>query len=149
MYCKRIYSVLMVDDSADDRFFMRLALKRIPCFKILHELTDGKAAIDYFTGHAPYDDREKYPFPDLLLLDLKMPLMTGYEVLGWLKTKHFPDLTIVVLSGSTLPHDEERSLALGAHGFWSKTSDCAKQQAMIKALLALLDRRSPNPSGSN
>jgi CheY-like chemotaxis protein len=142
MKTQNTYGVLVVDDSEDDRFFLRKAVAQFPRFKILHELTDGTDVVAYLTGKGQYGDRKTYPLPDLILLDLKMPYMTGYEVLRWLRSQSFPSITIIVLSGSVLQQDVEASLAMGAHGYWSKTANAEKQRLIATEIEALLDRRS-------
>ncbi|MDB6124097.1 MAG: response regulator receiver protein [Pedosphaera sp.] len=107
---KKFYSVLLADDSEDDRLFTRLAFRNHPRLKIVEEVTNGEEAIAYLSGTGIYRDREKYPFPDLLLLDLKMPRFDGFEVLGWLQQQLFSGLKVVVVSGSFLPSDIARAL---------------------------------------
>jgi len=134
------YTILIADDSDDDRFFLRKAIERFPRFKIIGEVTDGQEAISYLSGQADFADRRKYPLPDLLLLDLKMPRKNGFEVLQWLRTQSFPALLVVVLSGSSLPTDVEASLALGARGYWTKTAQPPRQNIIAKEIEALLDK---------
>src|SRR5258706_11960340 len=101
----KICKILLVDDSEDDRFLLRRALLGNPRFSVVAEVSDGEEAITYLSGEGSYAERDKCPFPDLMLLDLKMPRKNGYEVLEWLQTQSFDDLAVVVLSGSVLPED--------------------------------------------
>lgn len=137
----RRYTVLIADDSDDDRFFLKRAISRFPRFVVVGEVTDGEAAIAYLSGQTIFADRRRYPLPDLLLLDLKMPHKSGFEVLQWLRSQHFPALTVVVLSGSPLPADIQASLALGANGYWTKTAQEAQQNIIAWEIEALLDKR--------
>ncbi|MDB6064793.1 MAG: response regulator receiver protein, partial [Pedosphaera sp.] len=91
---KEKYRVLLVDDSEADRFFLRRALSDNQKLTIVAEVEDGEEAIRYLGGVGGFSDRQKYPFPDLMLLDLKMPRATGYEVLAWLRTQSFVDLKV-------------------------------------------------------
>jgi CheY-like chemotaxis protein len=87
-------------------------------------VADGQEAIDYLRGDADYADRARYPFPGLLLLDLKMPKVDGFDVLSWLKTR--PDLetlAVVVLSSSSREDDIERARELGADDYRVKPAD--------------------------
>src|SRR5436190_1152068 len=111
---KEFYSVLLADDSEDDRLFTRLAFRNHPRLVIVEEVTNGEETIAYLSGTGVYSDRRRYPFPDLLLLDLRMPRFDGFEVLEWLQRQQFRDLKVVVVSGSFLPPDIARTLALGA-----------------------------------
>jgi CheY-like chemotaxis protein len=138
---KKAYTVLIVDDSDDDRFFLRGVLQHFPRFTVVGEVADGEEAMAYLCGLAAYGERGKFPLPDLMLLDLKMPRKNGFEVLEWLRSKSFPAMTVIVLSGSPLAEDIGASLALGAHGFWTKTAIGEKQNAIIEEIEAILDRR--------
>lgn len=134
------YKVLLVDDSPDDRFFIRTALERNPKFLIIREARDGQEAIDYLTGVNGMNDSAS--LPDILLLDLKMPRKTGFDVLQWLNTQSIDNLTIAVLSGSWLADDIAKSLSLGAHAYFKKTSLRKEQEKMIDDMEKLLcDRK--------
>jgi CheY-like chemotaxis protein len=137
---KKTYSVLLVDDSDDDRWFMRRALKGNSRFSVAGEACDGEVAIAFLSGDGIYGDREKYPFPDVVLLDLKMPRVTGHEVLGWLRTQSFKGLFVAVLSGSILPEDIARSMALGAHAHFKKNALEEERASMVRALEDMLDQ---------
>jgi len=83
-----------------------------------------RAQFDYLGGRPPFDERVRYPFPDLLLLDLKMPKRNGFDVLSWLKSRPDMDwLPVVVLSSSALPEDREVALRMGALEFRTKPGD--------------------------
>jgi CheY-like chemotaxis protein len=134
------YSVLVVDDSEDDRLFLRKAILRNPKLAIVGEVCDGEAAIAYLEGRAGFEDREKHPVPDAMLLDLNMPRKTGHEVLEWLQTRGFGKLVVVVISGSFLPQDINRSLALGANAYFKKSPLRDEQEAMVLEIALLLDK---------
>ena len=114
------FGVLLVDDSEDDRLFLRMALSDNPRLALVAEVCDGAEAISYLIGEEGFADRKKFPFPDVMLLDLKMPRKTGYDVLKWLRTQSFTDLVVIVVSGSFLPEDIATSLALGAAAYHRK-----------------------------
>ena len=113
-------AVLLVDDSEDDRWLIRHALREFPKLRVVGEVYDGEEAISYLSGLGEFGDRQRHPFPDLMLLDLKMPVRTGYDVLRWLKTSSFERLKVVVVSGSLLHDDKDQSLSLGAIGYLHK-----------------------------
>lgn len=113
--------VLLVEDSEDDAFFFRRALKRcgIPCS--FFEVNDGGAAIAYLKAAQGTPEDPKHRWPDLIFLDLKLPTFSGFEVLSWIREQKFavsPDITI--LSGSEHKSDMERALSLGASGYLVK-----------------------------
>src|ERR1700744_699976 len=88
---------LLVDDSSDDRFFMRMVLERNDKFIVEGEVCDGQEAMDYL--------KQARRLPDIVLLDLKMPGKNGFDVLEWIQTANLGDLVIAVLSGSWLAEE--------------------------------------------
>jgi CheY-like chemotaxis protein len=134
------FAVLLADDSDDDRFFMRKAIGRNPRFVVVGEVQDGEEAIAYLSGRGEYGKREEYPFPDVLLLDLKMPRKTGHEVLEWLQSQSFKQLRVIVISGSVLPEDIIRSRALGADAYLKKSPVREEQMAMVREIEAVCNR---------
>src|ERR1043166_4481882 len=77
---------LLVEDNPDDAFLVELEFKRSQDCRLCI-VRDGQQAIDYLTGKAPYNDRHEYPLPDVILLDLKLPRLDGFEVLKWLRSQ--------------------------------------------------------------
>jgi CheY-like chemotaxis protein len=138
LMAKDTYSVLLVDDSDDDRLFVRRAFRKTPGFQVVGELCDGEAAIAYLAGEGEFGNRERFPYPDLLLLDLKMPKKTGHEVLEWFRAQSLAKLRIVVLSGSFLPEDISRSQKLGADAYFKKEALEEEQQAIIAEIKEML-----------
>lgn len=137
---KEKYSLLLVDDSDDDRLFIRRAILRNPRLDIAGEVCDGEEAIAYLEGRGHYQDRAMYPLPDAILLDLKMPRRNGYEVLKWMAGRGFAEIFVAVLSGSFLPEDVARSTAFGAQAYFKKVAMKAEQDAMLREILQRLDK---------
>src|SRR5579862_6015676 len=108
--------VLIADDDPNDRHLVNHALQRNGAPVELHEVTDGAELTQYLKGNGPFANREKHPFPDLILLDLKMPRRDGLDVLKWLR-KHtkLRSTPTVMLSGSGLDQDVEAAYALGVN----------------------------------
>ncbi|MEO5958735.1 MAG: response regulator [Opitutaceae bacterium] len=100
-------TVLVVEDDEDDFFLTQRVLRKFAAGPIRH-VESGRAAIDYLAGTAPYADRELFPLPHVMFLDLKMGQVTGHEVLQWVRT-HLGDRAprIFVLTGSDEPRDRE------------------------------------------
>ena len=128
------YHVLVADDSTDDRFLLRAAFQRATRLRIVAEVADGSEVIAYLKGQDAYADRKRYPLPELLLLDLKMPLMDGFEVLQWMRTQSLPGLTVVVLTDSMQTEHIKRALDLGADLFQVKPRANPEREAMALAL---------------
>lgn len=138
------YNVLLIDDSEDDRFFIRRALQKSK-LTIIWEAQDGEEALAYLTGQKEFKDRNRHPLPDILMIDLKMPGKTGYDLLEWLKTQTMPEMMIIILSGSFLPEDIARCRALGAHAYYKKTSDKEEQLVMLRKIEEALEQRNQAP----
>jgi CheY-like chemotaxis protein len=119
--CK--FTVLIADDSANDHFFVHRSLVRSSCLKPVGLVSDGEQVRDYLMGKGKFSDRELYPFPDLLVLDLDMPGWNGLKVLEWLQSQNFHNLRVVVLSGTEDREKMRAALALGADFFQAKNSD--------------------------
>lgn len=110
--------VLLVEDSEDDAFFFRRALKQsgIAC-SVFHVL-DGVSTMDYFKAACARPNDASRPWPDLVFLDLKLPTFSGFEILSWLRNHQLPaDMDVNVLSGSDQSPDIQRAMQLGATTF--------------------------------
>jgi CheY-like chemotaxis protein len=108
-------SILVADDEADDALLLQRAFEKAGIDAQLNFVHDGKQVLDYLRGTPPFANRLANPLPALLLLDLKMPRMDGFEVLEWLRQHPaFRRLAVIVFSGSDQPVDIERACALGA-----------------------------------
>ena len=99
--------VLVVEDDEDDFFLTERVLRRFTNARILH-VESGRAAIDYLAGRGVYADRESYPLPEIVFLDLKMDQLNGHEVLAAVRqAPPEPMPRIHVLTGSNEPKDRE------------------------------------------
>ncbi|HWV99659.1 MAG TPA: response regulator [Candidatus Acidoferrum sp.] len=108
-------TILVAEDDSSDALLLKLAFSEAEVIVPMNFVRDGMEAMDYLRGVPPFDDRAKYPLPDLLVLDLKMPRMDGFEVLTWLRQQPGSErITVAVLSGTTWPADIQRAYALGA-----------------------------------
>ena len=109
------YLVLMVDDSQDDCLLIKTAIGKADRLRFIGSVSDGGELVSYLAGKDDYGDRQRFPFPDMLLLDLKMPRKNGFEVLEWLQSQPFENMVVVVLSGSEQREDVTKAMNLGAH----------------------------------
>lgn len=113
--------ILLVEDSVDDEFFFRTALDRSGVPADLVHASDGSIALRILAAARGEDGRRLASCPDLVFLDLKMPVVSGFEVLAWLRANPFvPPLEVAVLSGSDRELDIIRAKAMGASVFHVK-----------------------------
>jgi CheY-like chemotaxis protein len=131
---KEKYLVLMVDDSEDDCLLVKMAMNKADRLRFIGSVSDGEELMSYLSGRNEYEDRVRFPLPDMLLLDLKMPRKNGFEVLKWLQSQPFEDMVVVVLSASDHPVDMQTALNLGARQYVVKDASAEKRGDMIKLL---------------
>jgi CheY-like chemotaxis protein len=114
-------AILLVEDNDDDVFLMRHALASAGVSNPVYVAESGQHAIDYLSGSGVYQDRTRFPMPVIVFLDLKLPLMSGHEVLGWIRSqRQLESLLVVVLTSSDEPSDVRRSYSLGANSYLMK-----------------------------
>jgi CheY-like chemotaxis protein len=142
---KREYLVLLADDSQDDRMLLGRVLGKCERLRLLGPVVDGAQTIAYLNGDGEFANREIHPFPDLLLLDLRMPRVDGFQVLRWLRNTSFPSLLVVVFSGSDHYADISKAVGLGAHLYHTKQLGSERQLAVLKNLEQRLCQ--PEPAG--
>jgi CheY-like chemotaxis protein len=124
---------LLLEDDENDIFFMQRAWKQAGILHPLLVLEDGQTGIDYLRGAGRFADREKYPLPYLLLLDLKLPKLSGKEVLSWIREQpEWRTLIVIALSSSSLDKDINDVYQLGANSFLAKPSTPDKRLALVK-----------------
>jgi CheY-like chemotaxis protein len=106
--------VLLAEDDPDDVFLVRRALRENNAPNHLQVAHNGQEAIEYLDGVGKFGDRKAYPFPALFLLDLKMPVKDGLEVLRWLSQHReiTSKLPVVILSSSELPEETQAACAM-------------------------------------
>src|SRR4051812_10461929 len=115
--------ILVVDDSDNDILLVRRALQKARVLNPLITVRSGEEAVQYLAGEGKYSNREEYPLPDLVLLDLKMTGMDGFEVLKWIRDHPtLRGMRVVVLTSSDRVFDVNQAYALGANSFLVKPS---------------------------
>jgi CheY-like chemotaxis protein len=130
--------ILLADDDENDVFLLQHAHHKGGFPNPLVVVNDGLEACEYLEGEGPYADRKSYPLPILMLLDLKMPRLNGFEVLARLRQRPpYDRITTIVLSGSEMEADSTRARELGAHEYCVKPSG---SQALVKLLRDLYSR---------
>jgi len=113
--------ILVADDQPDGIEVLKLAFKRAGLKAVTSFVGDGQETIEYLQGAGRFADRTRYPFPEILLLDLKMPRVDGFEVLEWLRLQPgLQCLIVIVFTSSAEPRDINRAYRLGANSYVAK-----------------------------
>jgi len=116
--------ILLVEDDDNDILLVNRAFSRSHLLNPLAVVKNGEDAMAYFMGIGPYRDRAEYPLPSLVLLDLKLPGMSGIEFLKWLRPQPgYGSTRVVVLTSSTLDRDVSEAYHVGANSFLVKPVD--------------------------
>ena len=128
--------ILLVEDDNADAMLIERAIRRAGITYPVRRVGDGDAAVDYLSGLSPYKDREQHPLPVLILLDLKLPRRSGFEVLSWLRAQNtgVQRLPVVVLTSSSHSQDVNRAYDLGANSYLVKPSGPDALLDMIQKL---------------
>ena len=130
-------SILVADDDAQDTMLVKMAVDRASLCLRLDTVKDGEEAIDYLMGRSLYADRHTYPFPSMLLLDLKMPKLSGFDVLDFVRGQPgLKQLPIVIFSSSDDPKDIRRAYDAGANSYLCKPHSNEDLSALLRALEA-------------
>ncbi len=130
-----IAGILIAEDDDNDICLIKRAFQKAKFENPLKAVRDGEEAIAYLQGIEPYTDREINPPPALVLLDLKMPRKSGFEVLAWIREQpEFNHLPVVVLTSSQESSDISRAYALGANSYLVKPANFASLVDMMNRL---------------
>jgi len=116
------YNVIIADDLDDHLALLYATLRATGCFKVTLMAFDGRQVIEYLSGRPPFHDRQLYPMPHLLLLDLKMLRVDGFDVLRWVGESRIPVVPIAVTSYAS-PQSEQMATDLGAAAVLTKPLD--------------------------
>src|SRR5205823_4353145 len=118
--------ILQVEDDPNDVILLQHALKNVGVKNPIQVANDGREAIDYLQGAGKFGDREQFPLPCLVLLDLKLPYVMGLDVLKWIRQQIGMELVVVVLTASAEHADIKAAYRLGANAFLTKPSEAGK-----------------------
>jgi CheY-like chemotaxis protein len=115
------HNILLIDDEDNDAILIKRALSKAEKHIGFQRVSDGEEGVAYLAGQREFKDRAAHPWPDLVVLDLKMPRKNGFEVLKWIRghenTKLLP---VVVFTSSKEPADINKAYELGANAFMVK-----------------------------
>jgi CheY-like chemotaxis protein len=131
---QRGHSILLVEDSRPDALAIQVLLQSIGVQNPIVTVENGRQAMDYLAGVGAFSDREQYPFPGILLLDLRMPEVDGFDVLEWWHLQRGArDLLVIVLSARDDIRQMNYAYALGARSFLVKPCNASDVQNLINA----------------
>jgi len=116
--------ILLVEDRADDVLLVLRAFQKAGLTNPVQVVRNGEEAIAYLSGEGKFKNRAEYPLPILVLLDLKLPGLDGFEVLTWVRQQEgIRGIPVVVLTSSNQLKDVNRAYSLGASSFFVKEID--------------------------
>jgi CheY-like chemotaxis protein len=131
-------TILHVEDDTNDTLLLEHAFKKAGLVFDLQAVSDGDQAIAYLRGVNDFSDRDKHPLPKLILLDLKMPRLSGFDVLTWLRSDEgLRCVPVVVLTSSNHDADVKRAYALGAKSYLVKPVGFEALVELVKTLPGL------------
>jgi CheY-like chemotaxis protein len=129
-------TVLLVEDNEDDIALMKMACMRTGIPHSLHVVNNGRDAIKYLSHAPPYADKLLNPVPDLIFLDVKLPVVDGHEVLEWIRLQPgFRSVPVVMLSSSNHEADVERAYHLGVTSYLHKIPSVAEFGQGVRVIL--------------
>ena len=141
---QRPCNLLLVDDAENDQLLFRIACRGASphSLRLLTPRSSGAGAIRYLSGEGQFADRSRFPYPNMVLLDLKMPYTSGFDVLEWLAPQ--PRKPIVyVLSDSTNKVDRDRAMKLGAADYFVKPVGMPELTELVEYLDSTWKRTRP------
>jgi CheY-like chemotaxis protein len=125
-------TILLIEDNEGDVYLFKRVVSKAGIKNPVQVVRTGEQAVGYLAGTGKYEDRQQYPLPFLVMLDLKLPLKDGLDVLQWMRER--PDLAstkVIVLTSSSEPRDVERANQLGALSYLVKPPN---QDALVQIL---------------
>jgi len=126
--------ILHVEDDENDALLFQKACERAGLPAQVYRVDGADEAKAYLSGEAAYADRVQYPFPHIVVLDLKMPRVDGFELLKWLRrTEPFAELPVLIFTASMSREDKSRAMAEGASSYFVKPSS-------FEALVKMVER---------
>ena len=127
--------ILVCEDDPNDVLFLERTFKKVGITNPVHVARDGEEALDYLKASGEYSDRKRYPFPSVIITDLKMPRRNGFDVLQWLLDH--PECRIIptiVWSSSNIESDVKKAYELGANCYLQKPPKLDEWEPKIRAI---------------
>lgn len=130
-----VQTILHIEDDPNDVLLVQRAVRKANLAVNLAAIADGEIAIAYLGGDSIYRDRQRYPVPDLILLDLKIPRRSGLEVLAWMRqTPELKRIPVAVLTSSRHERDINEAYDAGANSYLVKPVGFDSLLEMIKLI---------------
>jgi CheY-like chemotaxis protein len=131
----KTFTVLLVEDDLNDIFLVKRAFKKAQIPNPLQVVTDGVEAIRYLQGEGRYADRQLHPLPSLIVMDIKMPRKTGFEVLDWIKSDGvLRRLPVIIVSSSDQTEDINHAYESGANAYMVKPVDFRAVETLFQSI---------------
>lgn len=127
--------ILVAEDNEDDAFILTRALQAAGLPRPAYICKDGQQVIDYITGSGSFADRGEFPFPRMLILDIKMPRLNGLEVLRWVRAH--PDCAVIptiILTSSAHPKDVEEAFKSGVNAYFLKPPTPEEMEELLTVI---------------
>lgn len=132
-------NILLVEDNFSSILLVERALSQLNSSVSLQITRDGEQGKHYLEGTGQYGDRQRYPFPDMVLSNTRMPRINGIELLAWIKQQpEFLDLPVVMMSSSEDPTEMAHVMKLGAIAYFAKPFRLEALVVAIKNVLSFL-----------
>ena len=127
------YTILLVEDEENDATLVKMAFQKNNIPNPVQWARDGVEAIAYLNGDGVYANRERFPFPEVLILDLKMPRMSGLELLSWIREHpEYRVIPTIMMTSSRQDTDIEKAYNLGANTYMIKPSSFEELAKLVK-----------------
>jgi len=127
--------LLLVEDEDASVFFFQHVTKKLGITNELRVVRDGRAALDYLEGTGPFADRVGHPLPGLVILDVRLPRATGFEVLELIRARpETRNLIVLMMTASGSEEDIEKAYRLGANAYLIKPLGLENLEALIRSI---------------
>jgi CheY-like chemotaxis protein len=128
-------TILLIEDEPTDAQLILRGFEKAKVLNPIVHLTNGDDALRYLAGRGEFTDRLKYPIPALILLDLKLPGLTGIQLLQWLHVQgELKRIPLVVLTADDRQDIVNAAYDLGANSYLVKPGNAADIVRMVKVI---------------